>query len=30
MLCCAWQEFQVWWKSNKDSFFVPNYSQSVK
>jgi Ca2+-binding EF-hand superfamily protein len=23
-------EFQIWWKSNKDSFFVPTYSQGVK
>jgi len=26
----SFREFQVWWKSNKDSFFVPAYSQGVK
>ena len=26
----SFREFQVWWKANKDSFFVPGYSQGVK
>jgi Ca2+-binding EF-hand superfamily protein len=26
----SFREFQVWWKANKDSFFVPSYSQGVK
>jgi phosphatidylinositol-3,4,5-trisphosphate 3-phosphatase/dual-specificity protein phosphatase PTEN len=26
----SFREFQVWWKANKDNFFVPSYSQGVK
>ncbi len=26
----SFREFPVWWKANKDNFFVPSYSQGVK